>query len=877
MKLLKNRMVLGLLIFVLTALFSLTLYQTYLSYQTYNSSKQGISLSSFIGELEKVQTNLESERMYSSAYLALEDTASFQKMESSRIKVDQALDILYQRLQKSDMFQSYSSDIKRLKDEIDNVRSRANAHTEVYDSVFYEGYHNKVYGVIAQIFTSLKETQKSATIKDYIDTYVAYNTLKENAITENSAISYILQRSHILTDRYIALWDKLTVQESLPSLSLIEDSKLEDRINAMLSVEEFNTILEHERRMILLESRRADYSISIAGWTSEINRKLEYYQEVLILLRSKMEWIDDKSTSATLTTTFIYAVLALLLFAVLLKFAGMLNKRTHDQHISEETLKDIKVIFDENQQKELQRLIDSGKVDHVYKFLIKTIKDANQTKDLFLASMSHEIRTPLNGILGFTQLLKETDATEEQREFISTIEKSSEHLLSIVNDILDLSKIKAQKIELEIIEFDPIESFESALESYAAKAIEAKIDFNTFMDPKLPTKIMGDPTKLSQILVNLVSNAMKFTPQNGEVDVIVEKLSENDENVTVRFEVKDTGIGITDEQKKTIFQAFAQADISTSRKYGGTGLGLSISGKLVDFMGGKLSIDSVKDEGSTFYFILKFKKAEDAVRRRVDDMSGLRIGILNPHIGNEYFTNQYLEKYLAYTGARVKHYTDESLLELKGTARLPDILFIDHKFRQRDGELEKLLEFNTKIIVISTGDQKRNLKQYGSKIDRLLYKPVNFSKTIKALSKRDESVEVKKQVMFENVHVLVAEDNLINQKLILNVLNRLGIRVSFANNGQEAFEMRQLNHYDMIFMDIEMPVMSGMEATGAIISYEQKKNAVHIPIIALTANVLSGDKEQYISAGMDGYLSKPLKLDELTQTLQAYFKYREIA
>ncbi len=549
-------------------------------------------------------------------------------------------------------------------------------------------------------------------------------------------------------------------------------------------------------------------------------------------------------------------------------------KRKEDQEIVDETLRDIKLVFDSNQQKELQRLIESGKVDHIYKFLIKAIKDANQTKDLFLASMSHEIRTPLNGILGFTQLLKETELNAEQAEFISVIERSSANLLTIVNDILDLSKIKAQKIELESIEFDPIESFESAVESYAAKAAEENIDFNIFVDPTLPTQLVGDPTKISQVIVNLISNAIKFTSTNGEVNVRIEKLSENAEETEIKFSVSDTGIGITKEQKNRLFQAFSQADVSTSRKYGGTGLGLSISGKLVELMGGKLDIFSIIDEGSTFFFTIRLKKSPSATARKVEDMSHFKIGILNPHIESDYIINKNLEAYIAITGAKVKHYTDESIFEIKYKSDLPDILFIDHKYRHRTGELERFLRFDTKIIVMSTGDQKRRLKQYTSRINKILYKPVNYSKTLKALSEKEEVVEAKTNILFENVHILVAEDNLINQKLIRNVLDRLGVEVTIANNGAEALNLRMENEYDMIFMDIEMPVMGGMESSAKIISYERMTGKIHIPIVALTANALAGDREKYMSAGMDGYLSKPIQLDLLKNLLTEHFSER---
>jgi signal transduction histidine kinase/CheY-like chemotaxis protein len=643
-------------------------------------------------------------------------------------------------------------------------------------------------------------------------------------------------------------------------------------ISELLSQEEYMKMIKLERDMILHEAKKGQYSVSIEGWVNKVEQRMGYYKVVQSLLRDDIQSIENAYLVERKWPLFISAAIVVIFFLILIALARLYHKRQQDSLISEDTLKDIAVVFNENQQKELRRLIKNGKEDHIYKFLIQAIKDANQTKDLFLASMSHEIRTPLNGILGFTQLLKESEEKEEQAEFIAVIEKSSANLLTIVNDILDLSKIKAQKIELENIEFDPVESFEAAVESYAAKASEENIDFKIFLDPYLPTLLIGDPTKISQIIVNLVSNAIKFTSKNGEVAVRIEKLSESTEGVKIKFSVSDTGIGITEEQKKNIFDAFTQADVSTSRKYGGTGLGLSISGKFVELMGGKLNIRSVKNEGSTFYFTLQMKKSENATNRVVDDMRAYTVGILDPHIDDDYFINKDLDAYISYTGAQIVHYTDESLLALKGTSKLPDILFVDHQFRHRGNEIEKFLKFDTKIVILSTGDQKRNLKRYRTHIDKILYKPINFTKTLKMLSDKEEAAQSKQQVMFKDLHVLVAEDNQINQKLILNILNKLGIEVSIANNGLEALEMRMENTYDMIFMDVEMPVMGGMESTGKILGYERKNNKVHIPIVALTANALTGDREKYIGAGMDGYLSKPIELEALNELLIAHFE-----
>jgi signal transduction histidine kinase/CheY-like chemotaxis protein len=843
-----------------------TSYYTYLSYQRYVAVQNSTKVLLFVEHFESVLDKIINERIQSATYLVTHKKDDFTQLKESRINTDHDLVELDTFIKQHNQFTLYNKSIQHTTEALELVRRNVDSLHDNYRDIFLHAYHDKVFSPLLEIQQKIAAAEKSELKKSYLMMYQKYTALKENTVQENILISSILLGSRKMNYEDTELWDQLIRKDTLPQFYTVADSTIALELSELLSVEAFKSIMNDEREMILYEARSGKYSVSLMGWLNQIDMKMNYFNEVQSLLRTQIQKIDKEKIAHHMKILAWYGVATLILLFGLLKLFSLYNKIQNDTHISQETLRDIQLVLNENQQSELQRLIRNGKVDHIYRFLLKTIKDGNQTKDLFLASMSHEIRTPLNGILGFTQLLKETDEPEERAEFIAVIEKSSENLLTIVNDILDLSKIKAQKIELEAIEFDPVDSFESAVESYAAKAAEENIDFNIFLDPMLPTLLVGDPTKISQVIVNLVSNAIKFTSKNGEVSVSIKKLFENDDKVNIHFEVSDTGIGLTKEQQGKIFEAFSQADVSTSRKYGGTGLGLSISGKFIDHMGGKLSIKSIKDEGSTFYFTLALKKPKTATKRKVIDMSSYSVGILSSHIDTEYYINTNLETYIAYTGAEIKRYTDESLLALKGTSQLPDILFVDHKFRYRDDELRQFLDFDTKIVVMSTGDQKRNLKRYKSYIDRILYKPVNFTKTLRMLNDKEDISETKKKITFENIHVLVAEDNLINQKLILNVLNRFGIEVSIANNGKEALEHRMRNEYDMIFMDIEMPVMGGMEATGQIISYER--------IVALTANALSGDREKYMSAGMDSYLSKPIDLEALNHLFQTYFEDR---
>ena len=876
MKILKNIIILNLLIILIIGGVGFLSYSSYASYQQHSITKKSVNISVFLDEIISVLEKIDDERIKSTTYLLTHTKSKFIQVLETRETVDQSLLKLNQYIKENNTLSPYGTQIKDIYRALLQVREEVDSLSNDYIEVLFHGYHAKVFTPFSHILSELSLDQNSEIMKSYILMYKKIIVLKENTVLENTVISFILLQEDPMSNKERTLWDQLIAKDRLPQFNTLSDSAVAADLHTLLFPDAYDRITLKERQQISNGAKSGKYTVTIVEWIDKISKKREYFTQVESILHKNIQKTDKENVSQNKTLLFYYAAGVLALLLLLFKLLVIHSKLIKNQTLNKDTLRNIELVFDIDQQKKLKRLIKNGQIDLVYRFLIKAIEDANQTKDLFLASMSHEIRTPLNGILGFTQLLKESEMTEEQNEFLLVIEKSSGHLLSIVNDILDLSKIKAQKIELEHIEFDPIESFEAPLESYATKAIEKNIEFNTFLDPQLPTLLTGDPTKISQVIVNLISNAIKFTPNNGEVSVSIEKLSENDDEARVKFSVSDTGIGITKEQQKKIFEAFSQADVSTSRKYGGTGLGLSISGKLIDLMGSELKIKSVQDEGSTFYFTLVVKKPKGASHRIVDDMSSYTVGILNSHIDTEYYINNNLEAYIAYTGANIKRYTDETLLAINDNSELPDILFIDHRFRQRGDEIEKFLNINTKTIIMSTGDQKRNLKRYRSDIDKILYKPINFTKTLKALSSKEDNSENKKEIIFENIHVLVAEDNLINQKLIINVLNRIGIEVSIANNGQEALEHRMKEMYDMIFMDIEMPVMGGMEATMKILSYERSSEKKHTPIIALTANALAGDKEKYIGAGMDGYLSKPIELDALRDIFKEYFEERII-
>ena len=884
MKIINNKNIFILLITAVIAILGALSYYTYNSYIEYDSTHKSTKSTYFVKNLDSVLDKIAKERLDSAIYMGTEGQTGFDKVKESRAVADSAIAELSTFIDKNKEFATYGKRLQAAEKNLKHARTKVDTLSSDYKNIFIEIYHDEIFESLVGAMRIVSSNDSSAEMKRYLSTYISFTILKENSELENTGILFVLSGSKKMGDKDLMFWDSILTNDTLPAFNTLQNKAIVSKLNALLTAEQFTKIGATERVSILYGAYKGEYSVSVNEWFTQVEKKMNYIALAQNILNSTMNkhTKDQVSQKKEILTEYgMGALFTLLLLLVLFVIYYNINK---DKQLFEDTLKDIEAVLNLEQQRELKFLIDNGEINQIYKFLTNTIKEANQAKDLFLANMSHEIRTPLNGIVGFTQLLKSTAVSDEQEEFISVIEQSSENLLTIVNDILDLSKIKADKIELENIPFDPIEKFEASVESYATRAAEKNIELSIYVDPELPFSIMGDPSKISQIIVNLISNSIKFTPLDGTVDVRIEKISEDKNDATLKFSVEDSGIGITSEQKNKIFDAFSQADVSTSRKFGGTGLGLAISAKLVSFMGGELEIESVENEGSTFFFTLKFKKADQAEERPIVDMRGFTVGFVVPNETIEQDLNKNLETYIDYSGAKFKIYYGTELLDIEKSL-LPDVVFIDHSYSKRKGELKKYLDLDTKIVLMTTGDKKKSLKGIEHNIDKIFYKPINFTKTLKSLevvyevqnSNRSTKIqEGRNEVTFENIHVLVAEDNSINQKLIKNVLNGLGIDVTIADNGEKALELRKNKEFDLIFMDIQMPVMGGIEATEQILLYEEQKRKHHIPIVALTANALQGDREKYINAGMDNYLSKPIELNDLINMIQEYFPQKSL-
>jgi signal transduction histidine kinase/CheY-like chemotaxis protein len=825
-------------------------------------------------------TALENEMFTSMIYLGHAGVNYLPEMHKSRKASDAALGKI---VAKNSIFDSASM-MQNLK----YARASIDALSNDAISILSEAYDEEIISPILVALSRLKNSFSTEELRRETQAHTNIARSEADLRLEESLLGYLQSCQHPVSDKNLAYWEHLMGPLALPDIMMISDKALADKLTASLWTQDAMAKIATIRTDILYHITDGKFTLSAAEDEKIYQDIFSRSNQAQHLLHADMKEKADTTIRDIKNEMIQYGIAVLLLLLALFFLIRMFSRSTIERQALEETLREMVSDLDDTRREELDEIIKKGDVLSIYRFLADTTQEAHEAreqaieaekaKDLFLANMSHEIRTPLNGILGFTQLLESTNLDDEQKGFTDIIKGSSDNLLTIVNSILDLSKIRAQKVELEAIPFSPAEVFGDAIEPLEVQASDKKIRYCSFIDPRL-SMLIGDPTRLRQVMTNLIGNALKFTEAGGSIQVEVEQIGGDDKLAQIRFSIRDSGIGITPEQKEKIFEAFSQADISTTRQYGGTGLGLAITSDLVKHMGGKLDVDSEPGKGSEFFFTLELEKAgEDERLKR--DLRDLSIVYYHPEDKHNRACDGWVMRYLN----EVSSYVDEVGVVIEKDTDQYDVIVVDYSIRQIREEIDTILSLGIKVVLIGYISYKEEIDTHNADHVSIIYCPLNYTKIVRAFEAlfhhkiaQGPKPEIdEKNIDISGLNILVAEDNAINQNLIKAVLKSFDLNITIANNGEEALDYRKEHSYDLILMDIQMPVMGGIEATEAILAYEKRESLTHIPIIALTANALQGDREKYLRVGMDDYVSKPIKIEQIRQVIHAHCQLQNL-
>ena len=902
---LKNRLRLISLLPIII-LFFVTSYYVYTSYENYRAAQFIQNKLATNRQLNDLVNNISRERGMTVIYLGNSSPNTLKSLIKQRQIVDNIEKAYLNSIEKTVSLHDHTQgrakcqtcvSTKKLTTALQEVK-KIRALVDEHKTNFKEVYED-VYGAVQNI--SLKELEKITDeqvdnkINEYSNKYIEFVRANNYTAAERDYISYDIARSTALSEEDINKWISFIAKADALDYDTIKSTKLISSLNNIFKNEDAKELFEDintERATILIAAASGKYDTNAGVWFAMLSEKINMISNAENTLLSAMD--ERAITVKTDALQFLAITLTIWLVSVILAIFGFLLSNEIARNILnlENVLKRVAEDTSDDEDNKTEINLHTAKgTEEAYNLLEHIIEqtrddkeaaqEASEAKSMFLANMSHEIRTPLNGIVGFTELLKDTGLEEEQTEFVEIIEKSSENLLEIINNILDLSKIESNKLEIEDIVFNPMSEFESAVEVYSVRASEKQIDLGCFIDPQLEYSLKGDPTKIKEVLINLLSNAVKFTSSAGSINVDIRKQDSKQEGITrVRFEVQDSGIGVTSEQKSKIFEAFSQADTSITRKYGGTGLGLTISARFIELMGGQLDLQSEPGEGTTFFFTIDFEETDTNIDTTKGAFSSINALILESKHKTKR-QDSYLQEYLDYYGVSYTQFKDLDELETLQKQINYDLVFVDYEYSNED-ELKTYSSLSQKLILITKSFYMKNIDTLGLNIFKTIYEPLNNVKLKTALENyQNENFNAKKEKKISSkpfdavsskfdAKVLVAEDNVINQKLIKRTLEDLGLKVSIAANGLEAFQKRKDGDFDLIFMDIQMPFLDGIESTKEILEFEEDNNRIHVPIIALTANALKGDRERFIEAGLDEYTTKPLVRSEIVMLLNQF-------
>jgi len=901
---LKNRLRLISLLPIIV-LFSMTSYYVYSSFMQYKAAEQLQDRLNQNRHLNEIIGNVARERGMSAMYLGNKTENILKSLNEQRKIVDKTVSQYIKNSQNKEILHTHTDNknhssclacsniesIIKTMSKIQAIRPLVDEHKVEFNAMFIDVYVAAQENFIKQL-EQITKNQIDKEINELYSLYISMVSAKEASGIERGKISYIIARSTKLTSNDLNEWISIIGKADALNYDGLQNKSLLTKLNNLFNNEETVELFEDinsERTAIITVSDKGEYDISSGIWFTMLSEKINIISKAEDLLLTAM---DNRSQEVQRNSLQVLMItFSVWLIAIILGILGYLlsNEIANNIRHLENVLK--KVAEDSESQNTKINLHTSEGTDLAYELLEEIIQqtrkdkqsaqEASEAKSMFLANMSHEIRTPLNGIVGFTELLKDSGLEEEQSEFVDIIEKSSENLLEIINNILDLSKIESNKLEIEHIAFNPILEFESAVEVYAVRASEKHINLGCFIDPHLEFPLKGDPTKIKEVIINLLSNAVKFTNNAGSINVNIRKIKSTAIGQTkIKIEIQDSGIGITNEQKSKIFEAFSQADTSITRKYGGTGLGLTISSNFIELMGGQLDLESTPGEGTTFFFTLELEEVETLNESSENAFSNLNALILSDSLKIKK-QDKYLREYLEYFGVGYTTFKDINKIPLLQKETNYNLLLIDYDYVTED-TLPEFAKLSQELIILTKSNLMKKIDALNIDIFKTLYEPIHSSKLKQTLenyvllNSATQIVKKESRKKFDSnkskfvANVLVAEDNIINQKLIQRTLEDLGLSVTIANNGLEAFQKRKDEEFDIIFMDIQMPFLDGVEATLEILEWEEDYDQKHIPIVALTANALKGDREKFLAAGLDEYTTKPLVRSDIISLLNMF-------
>jgi len=867
-------------------LMSISGYFLYKNYQKHEQVKQSIKYLELAKRLEKMLVYLGQERGVSSIYSVSKGNYPNAKklIKQKRALFSAAINELKKYVDENPEFYNSVKPVLEMTNKLPVIRQKIDTFKENYIRTYFFNYYTvletKILDTQAKIFKHFpEELKKTYEIKFPFEKIIAYSGIVRGVgsyyITADLAMEEDIYHKVFLNYyHYTNILPIKVLNKKDQEIYASNDFKKTEK-----DIENIMFYMQQANQEYYLNENFNGYPIDSIDYFNLFTKRISFFQKTIKSINKSI----NERLNALVTTSNQNLIINLVIFllSILVFFIGLYVLKQIKAHIEElsQLISSLTPITGE----EVQIDIGSGEglhqaVDTVKKAIeitqqsIKEAEEATKAKSLFLANMSHEIRTPLNGILGFLEVLKTTELTPEQEDYINTISQSAKNLLQIVNNILDVSKIESNKVTLEIIDFKAVDEFENTLEVFSTPAAQKRIQYVADISPNIPSVIKGDVLKIKEILTNLINNAIKFTNPEGLISVKIKLQEIVDNKAKIYFEVKDTGIGMSEEQKDKIFEAFTQADESVTRKYGGTGLGLTIVKSYLEMMGSEIKVESELNKGSKFFFTIEFPIVDPAPRYKRNSFNDLTFAILNTQ--RDTLRKEYSLEYLTYFGAsKIGFNNSEELKSMIPNEKINAILvFVEESDKN---EIENLKKFELPIVAVGSFA----FKEFIDKLDpsvvvydpNVPFKTFNYLRTIKeekVVTKTAAKTETKKELY--DITALIAEDNPINMKLLQTTLKSMGIKTDTAHNGLEAFNKYSMNpdKYDVIFMDVQMPVMDGVEATQEILEFEKEEGLEHTPIIAVTANVLKGDRERFLGAGMDDYISKPIEKKELQRVLE---------